>query len=265
MKNVIYKISNKINDRIYIGSSIKFNTRYNQHKHHLIKGTHHNPPLQNHVNKYGFKSLVFEVIDKCNQQDLIKLEQYYIDKLNPYFNVRKKADSMLGTKRTDDQIKYMISQRNKKSPYKKGFKVSEETRKKIGDAHRGKTISKKHRKQISEANKGRKMSDITKAKISESSKGRSFTKAHKDNLSKAMKGNSNWKNVDYSNPVRNKKISEALKQNNPSSKKVINTKTGKVYKTAKEAAIEYGMPPSTFSKHLSGYNKKNKTPFTYVE
>lgn len=43
-----------------------------------------------------------------------------------------------------------------------------------------------------------------------------------------------------------------------------NTKTGFIYNSINEAASDIGMPASTLSKHLSGFNKKNKTDLIYA-
>jgi hypothetical protein len=59
-----------------------------------------------------------------------------------------------------------------------GLVPSEESRKKMSEAHKGKTLSEEHKRNISEANKGKNkgpMLEETKRKISESNKGRKYT------------------------------------------------------------------------------------------
>jgi group I intron endonuclease len=265
MKNVIYIIRNTINSRLYIGSAVKFNVRKNQHLHHLKRGTHHNPPLQNFVNKYGIDKIYFEILEICNYDNLIKREQYYIDNMNPYFNVNKIAQSPKGLKRTPEQIKNIIEGRLKNGGYKKGYKLPKNVVNKIKKTrlkNGGYIVTEKMKKSISKANKGKVMTESARKKISKKLKGRKLSKEHKEKLSKSLVGNKNWKNIDYTNPIRNKKISEATKKRK--SKKVLNVKTGVYYNSAKDAADSIGMPRSTFAKHLSGYNKTNKTDFIYV-
>lgn len=146
MKNVIYKISNKINDHIYIGSSKKFSTRYTQHKSSLKRGIHHSKILQNFVNKYGFESLIFEVLEK-DVSNLIEREQFYLDSLKPYFNVRKIAES------------------------NKGMVMSEETKRKIGAKNKGRLVSEDVKKRISESLKGKVVLNSTTKKLSVQKKG----------------------------------------------------------------------------------------------
>lgn len=46
----VYIISNSIDNRIYIGSSVNVKSRLTGHKKDLIKGSHHNSHLQNFAN-----------------------------------------------------------------------------------------------------------------------------------------------------------------------------------------------------------------------
>lgn len=48
----IYCIKNKINDKLYIGSSSNIHKRFICHKYALRKDKHHNKPLQHSFNKY---------------------------------------------------------------------------------------------------------------------------------------------------------------------------------------------------------------------
>lgn len=270
MKNIVYKIENSINDKIYIGSSVKENIRTNQHIHHLKKGTHHNRPLQNFVNKYGIDKIKFVVLEKDLPIDMLIIrEQYHID-LNKenkiLFNIRMRAESMIGTKRTEEQKIKMVQNRLKKSGYPKGNTMSEQTKNKIKETRMlngGYVVSEKQKSDHSLRMKGRKATDETKVKISKILTGRTLSEDHKKNLSKSAIGNTNWKNVDYKNPERNKKISKSMKER--MSKKVVNTITGEIYLSAKIVADLIGMPQSTFCKNLAGYNKKNKTIYEYFK
>lgn len=84
----IYKITNKINGKIYIGQSINLEKRLNEHVLQLTKFKHPNNYLQNSVNKYNLENFIFEIIEtlepfdknnkKCLEQ-LNYLESFYID------------------------------------------------------------------------------------------------------------------------------------------------------------------------------------------
>lgn len=131
----IYQIQSKIKpNRIYIGSSYDIVYRWKEHSRKLQKGNHKNPKLQHHVNKYGFKDLHFSILIGCDLSNLIENEQFFLDSLNPWFNIHKKADSPLGLKRSDECKKKESESRmgNKNPFYNK--KHSEATKQKQREA-----------------------------------------------------------------------------------------------------------------------------------
>lgn len=80
IKSGIYQITNKINGKKYIGSSKDIYKRWYQHKYELNKNKHGNKHLQNAWNKYGQDSFEFEIIEECEPEKRLYLEQFYIDK-----------------------------------------------------------------------------------------------------------------------------------------------------------------------------------------
>jgi len=56
-KSVIYKIINKVNKHIYIGSTCRFPDRRYKHLHELELNIHKNHHLQSAYNKYGASGL----------------------------------------------------------------------------------------------------------------------------------------------------------------------------------------------------------------
>jgi group I intron endonuclease len=114
----IYQIQSKINpDRIYIGSAININKRWNHHLSNLKSNNHHSIKLQNHYNKYGKEDLQFSILLECDKENLIRVEQYYIDVLNPYFNICKFAASVLG-KKCSEATKKKISSHKRSQEFK---------------------------------------------------------------------------------------------------------------------------------------------------
>ena len=89
--------------------------------------------------------------------------------------------------------------------FRKGKKLSAETRRKISDARKGKPKSSETRKKMSEAMKGNKhalgckRSEETKKKMSESKKGKLISEEHKNKISEANKGNSYAKGMHWFN------------------------------------------------------------------
>ncbi len=93
----IYKIQSKTHpERIYIGSSENISKRFSNHKGDLLYNNHKNNKLQNHYNKYGLDDFIFELIEECTLEEKLNREQYYIDTLNPWFNILKIAGNTTG-------------------------------------------------------------------------------------------------------------------------------------------------------------------------
>ena len=69
-----------------------------------------------------------------------------------------------------------------------GSSPSEETRRKLSEAHKGKPLSEEHRRKISEGNKGRTPSEETRRKISRSNKGKTHSAKTRRKLSEAHTG-----------------------------------------------------------------------------
>lgn len=94
MKSGIYRIRNTTNDDCYIGSSYDLSRRNKDHWRLLKKGNSHNILLQRAWNKYGENSFVFEILAKCPKEYLFKLEQWFVDTIDPKYNVCKEDVSV---------------------------------------------------------------------------------------------------------------------------------------------------------------------------
>ena len=81
----IYKITNLINNKIYIGQSIDCQRRWTEHK----RSGHINPtfsksirdynvPIHCAMRKYGIENFQFEIIEECASSQLNDKEQYWI-------------------------------------------------------------------------------------------------------------------------------------------------------------------------------------------
>ena len=81
----IYKITNLINNKCYIGQSVDCKHRLTIHKCDLIGNKHPNKHLQKSYNKYGKNNFRFDVMFLCSPQDLETTEIYFIDRLNGFY------------------------------------------------------------------------------------------------------------------------------------------------------------------------------------
>lgn len=190
-KSGIYKITNTVNQKIYVGSSINLKKRFNTHINSLIKNTHHSKTMQRAYNKYGKDSFIFEVVELVElKENLLIREQYYMDELNPFgdngFNNERIAGSKLGFKHTEETKKKM-------SETRKGRTRTEETKKKMSESAKGKERSAEHSRKLGEASIGRIKTDETRSKLSKAlkgmpskRKGRTFGKQNQEWIDKRM-------------------------------------------------------------------------------
>jgi len=197
MKNTgIYKIESRLKaKRIYIGSSVNINARWNKHLSELRKNIHSNSKLQRHYNKYGKNDLIFSILICCDKEDLLSTEQFYLDIYNPYFNISPIAGSTLG-------------------PWK-GKKLSDEHRKKLSESHKGIQTGENH------PMFGKHHSEESKKKVSKSKKGNSpaWNKGKhpsekiKQKISESLKGNIPWNKgkTDIYSEETKRNISRSLK------------------------------------------------------
>ena len=71
----IYKITNKINGKMYIGQSNDIERRF---KEHQTKGESSRIPVDVAIQKYGKDNFTYEIIEECSLDELNKQEQFWI-------------------------------------------------------------------------------------------------------------------------------------------------------------------------------------------
>jgi group I intron endonuclease len=131
----IYQIQSTTHpERIYIGSSISIKDRWRMHKLDMREGRHDNFKLQRHYNKYGLDDLVFSIIEQfdiISRDFIIDREQYYLDTMNPWFNIAKFAEHpAIGRKLSQEQIENLCI-------INTGRKDSPETTRRRSESHKG--------------------------------------------------------------------------------------------------------------------------------
>lgn len=175
----IYQIQSKINPtRIYVGSTINLNKRWRRHVSLLKRGSHPNNKLQHHYNKYGEEDLVFSILLGCENKELIDKEQFFIDSLRPWFNLRPHANSNFG-------IKFSTEAKQNMSKAHIGNKWTESQRVKMIKILTGRPMSEKARKLLEERNKVMRNSPETREKISKAQLGKKLSAEHKEKLRQA--------------------------------------------------------------------------------
>jgi len=265
---VIYKTTNLINNKIYIGQDSQNNPEY------FGSGK----ILNNAIKKYGKSNFKKEILEECSsKEELNEREIYWINKLNSMdtnigYNiatgghggnlgklVNRKISSTIRQLYNDPNSVYnSIEYKNRLSESKKGRIVTEVTRKKISEAQKGEKAywhGKKndlHSTKMKEKyatgdltpwNKGMKYDASTKKKFSEAHQGQiPWNKEKKNIYSK--------KTIELMSAAKRGKrrddISEKLKiyySKNISNqcKSIIDTRTSKVYSKVIELRKELGL------------------------
>lgn len=134
---IIYKITNKVNNKVYIGLTTRtVNERFEEHIERA-KNSKHKYYIHNAMNKYGINNFSIEEIDSCDDiNELKKKEQYWIEFYKSFdgrfgYNLTKGGDGVNGYRLSDEaKEKLRMSMR--------GRHHTEETRKVLSEKHKGK-------------------------------------------------------------------------------------------------------------------------------
>jgi len=151
----IYKITNKKNNKIYVGSSANLERRYYYHLNSLRKNKHYNIHLQRSFNRDGEESFEYSILEYCNNDVLVDREEYLIEHLNSLdtrygYNINPNGDrppSWSGKTHTE-------STKLKMSKVQKGRICTQYMKNIASLTHKGKKISAEQIEFLREKNKG---------------------------------------------------------------------------------------------------------------
>lgn len=270
----VYKLVNIKTNKFYIGSGGGKRGIYQRVRNHISgfnTGKSHCLKLLNSMKKHGIENFYLIVLEKCLKEECQQKEQYWLDLLNPEYNILKNAYSP------------------------KGRIISQETRDKIGKAHKGKIITEKHKEQIRKASLGRKLSEETKKKISESHLGEKnywYGKVHSENaknkisianlgkkLSEETKKKMSKSRIGHKTSEETK---EKIRQSNlgkirsqetrnkislvkkSKSKKIINLTSYEIYNNIYEASEVLKLHIQSLHRILSGKRPKSKIKVKWI-
>lgn len=214
----IYKITNTVNGKVYVGQTVQtLERRWALHKH---QAKHRNRPLYRSIRKYGIQHFVVELLEELSpgssQQILDEKERFWIAHLNAMvpsgYNLTSGGD---GKSFLSEETKARISQA------KLGKSRSPET----VEAMRLGAMGNTHKR-------GKKLSDASKARISASQLGRKNSEETKARKADAHRGEKAY-----------------------NAKKVQCLETGMIYPSTGEAARQTGLQQSSISAVCLGKRK----------
>lgn len=170
MLSGIYFIRNIINNKIYVGSAVNLKRRFHEHWSRLKYNKHSSSYLQRAWNKYGKEAFRFEIIEICLKSQLIEKETNYIKLYNS----------------TDENFGYNSCPTGVSAL---GRKHSEETKRKIGLAHKGKKLEQYQIEALRKANIGKIHSEERRKAHGNRVKGRKHPPRSKEFIERITKIN----------------------------------------------------------------------------
>lgn len=82
----IYKITNQINGKVYIGQSIAIEKRFTKHRNEGFNpnSKSYELPLYKGIRKYGLENFTFEILELCSPNELSSREMFFIEKFKSF-------------------------------------------------------------------------------------------------------------------------------------------------------------------------------------
>lgn len=114
----IYKITNKVNGKIYIGKTLgSIEKRWKEHCNDYLKQRKEKRPLYSAMKKYGVENFYIEVVEECSEEVLAEREIYWIERYGSFkygYNATIGGD---GKRYCDYDLIYSL--------YQKGYTIKE--------------------------------------------------------------------------------------------------------------------------------------------
>lgn len=171
----VYMIKNLVNQKFYVGSSKNIRRRIQEHKTKLRANKHRNLKLQNAWNKYEEKNFIFEVIEFCEKDFTLEVEQRYLDLFKPYepeigYNLCDSAYTVRGFQHSQE-FKERMQKRMLGNKNAEGRVYTEQEKQIVSKRFKGKKLTEEHKGKIRESNIGKshvyKGESVNTAKLTE--------------------------------------------------------------------------------------------------
>ena len=118
----VYKLTNNLNNKIYVGQSVDLRKRISEYKNADKKQS--TRPIMQALRDDGHENFTLDILKECKPEELSKWEDYYIKTLETY-----KTDIGYNSKPVSEGENSQLS-REKKSESHKGLKESSDTKRK---------------------------------------------------------------------------------------------------------------------------------------
>ena len=193
----IYKVTNKINGKVYIGQSVDIGRRWREHMTAKDDIYFHKA-----IQKYGVENFEWEVIEQCKKKDLDEREIYWIeyyDSFNKGYNCTK-GGGCTGGGEDNPNWKGGISLDPEYN--KQWYETNKEKMKEYREANKEKR--KEYNKQYRESNKDK----LKEYRESNKEKTKEYREANKEKIKQQMKEwyEANKEELKEKRKQRNKKI-----------------------------------------------------------
>lgn len=186
---IIYKVTNKVNEKCYIGQTSQSLTRRKNSHRSESKNTRYKSIFHAALKKYKEESFDWEILCECDDlKELNDKEIYYIEYYDTYnngYNLTLGGGGSTGFKHSEETKNKLSFLHKGKKSYWYGKHHSNETKIKISKAISGKnhynygrTFSEETCRRISESKKGFKYSLESRIKMSEAHIGKNLGIKH---------------------------------------------------------------------------------------
>ena len=138
----VYKITNTVNNKVYIGQTRRKSCiyRFCNHKYELNRNKHHNEHLQRSWNKYGKDAFLFEEIEYCYDVNTLNCREiYWINFYNSACENFGYNIELGGNERKiiNESTKLKISNKMKGNKHSLGYKMTSEQLKEHSKRNKG--------------------------------------------------------------------------------------------------------------------------------
>lgn len=278
MYGYIYKTTNIINNKVYIG----------QHKSEVFDAYYKGSGrlFKKALNKYGFNNFICEVLEWCetaeelNSKEIYWIQQYNSTDMTIGYNISSGGTvpnlcgihhPMHGKHLSEDtKEKIRIKQTGKKQSAEtiekrisklRNKPLSDEHKQKISIANKGKKcgdrLTEKGRERIRESSKNRVVSDTTREKLRQAHLGKKISADTRQKMSEAHKGKIGYFKDKCRDENTKKKISETLSNKPRMDRRIVYEIDSNVFNGLDEGAKFFNITKSCMSLWIKRGKTKN--------